>query len=150
MARGADPDEVRDRLRQPELWQDPARLTRLASELRVAELSPQLATTVGRVSRTGGGEAIALLTATQNRFPQDFWLNFELALTLNQQRRWDEALGYSRAALALRPDSSVAYIAIGEILRYMGRVDDAIDALERAVRHDARNLLAHSNLALRS
>ncbi len=147
VARGADPDEVRDRLRQPELWLDPARLTRVASELRVADLSPQLATTVGRVSRTGGGEAIALLTATQNRFPQDFWVNFELALALNQERRWDEALGFSRAAVALRPDSSVAYIAIGEILRNMGRVDGAIDALERAVGNDAGNLLAHTNLA---
>jgi tetratricopeptide (TPR) repeat protein/tRNA A-37 threonylcarbamoyl transferase component Bud32 len=147
VARGADPDEVRDRLRQPELWLDPARLTRVAKELRVAELSPQLATTVGRVSRAGGGEAIALLTATQNRFPQDFWVNFELALTLNQERRWDEALGYSRAALALRPDSSAAYNGLGEILRSMGRVDEAIDALERAVRLDARNLPAHSNLA---
>ena len=147
VARGADPDEVRDRLRQPELWRDTARLTRVASELRVAELSPQLATTVGRVSRWGGGEAIALLTATQNRFPQDFWVNFELALALNQERRWDEALGYSRAALALRPDSSAAYFGLGEILRSMGRVDEAINALERAVRLDARNLPAHSNLA---
>ena len=147
VARGADPDAVRDRLRQPELWLDPARLTRVARELKVAELSPQLATAVGRVSRTRGGEAIALLTATQNRFPQDFWVNFELALTLNQERRWDEALGYSRAALALRPDSSASYNGLGEILRSMGRVDEAINALERAVRLDARNLPAHSNLA---
>ena len=27
VARGADPDAVRDRLRQPELWRDAARLT---------------------------------------------------------------------------------------------------------------------------
>ena len=147
MARGADPDGVRDRLRQPELWLDAARLTRVARELRVAELSPQLATALGRVSRQSGGEAIALLTATQNRFPQDFWVNFELAWALNQERRWDEALGYFRAALALRPDSSAAYNGLGEILRSMGRVDDAIDPLEQALRLDPRNLLAHYNLA---
>ncbi|MGA3186409.1 MAG: hypothetical protein ABSF22_04800, partial [Bryobacteraceae bacterium] len=46
--------------------------------------------------------AIALLTATHNRFPQDFWVTFELAWALNQERRRDEALGYFRAALALR------------------------------------------------
>ena len=78
-ARGADPDGVRDRLRQPELWLDAAGLTRVARELRVAELSPQLAAALGRVSRRSGGEAIALLTAAQNRFPQDFWVTFELA-----------------------------------------------------------------------
>ena len=147
VARGAEPDEVRDRLRQPELWLNPAQLKRVAGELKVAELSPQLATAVGRVSRTRGGEAIAVLTATQRRFPQDFWVNFELSLTLSQGRRWDEALGYSRAALALRPDSSAAYIGLGEILRSMGRVDEEIDALERAVGLDARNLPAQANLA---
>ncbi len=147
VARGADPDEVRDRLRQPELWRDAARLTRVARELRVAELSPQLATALGRVSRKSGGEAIALLTATQNRFPQDFWVTFELAWALNQERRWDEGLGYFRAALALRPESSAAYNGLGEILRSMGRVDEAIDPLEQALRLDPRNMLAHYHLA---
>ncbi len=147
VARGADPDGVRDRLRQPELWLDAARLTRVARELRVAELSPQLATALGRVSRKSGGEAIALLTATQNRFPQDFWVTFELAWALNQERRWDEGLGYFRAALALRPDSSAAYNGLGEILRSMGRVDEAIDPLEQALRLDPRNMLAHYHLA---
>jgi tetratricopeptide (TPR) repeat protein len=147
VARGADPDEARARLRQPELWLDPARLTRVASELRVAELSPQLATTVGRVSRMGGGEAIALLTAAQNRFPQDFWVNYELAWALNQEHRWDEGLGYFRAALALRPDSSTAYNGLGEILYSMGRVDEAIGPAEQALRLDPRNASAHNTLA---
>ncbi len=148
VARSADPDGVRDRLRQPELWLDAARLTRVARELRVDELSPQLACALGRVSRQSGGEAVALLTATQKRFPQDFWVNFELAWQLNQQGRWDEGLGYFRAALALRPDSSAAYNGLGEVLRSMGRGDDAIEPLKQALRLDPRNLLAHYNLGL--
>src|SRR6516225_10650163 len=39
VARAADPDPQRDRLRQPELWRDGAALARLAEEARVAELS---------------------------------------------------------------------------------------------------------------
>ena len=113
----------------------------------MAELSPQLATALGRVSRKSGGEAIALLTAAQNRFPQDFWVTFELAWALNQERRWDEGLGYFRAALALRPNSSAAYNGLGEILRSMGRADEAIDPLEQALRLDSGNMLAHYNLA---
>ena len=148
VARSADPDGVRDRLRQPELWLDAARLTRVAKELRVDELSPQLASALGRVSRQSGGEAVALLTAAQERFPQDFRVNFELAWQLNQQGRWDEALGYFRTALALRPDSSAAYNGLGEVLHSMGRVDEAIEPLEQALRLDPRNLVAHYNLAL--
>ena len=148
VARDADPDEVRDRLRQPELWLDAARLTRVAKELRVDELSPQLASALSRVSRKSGGEAVALLTAAQQRFPQDFWVNFELAWPLNQVGRWDEALGYFRSALALRPDSSAAYNGLGEVLYSMGRMDEAIDPLEQALRLDPRNMLAHNNLAL--
>ena len=75
-------------------------------------------------------------------------MNFELAWALNQERRWDEALGYFRAALALRPDSSAAYNGLGEILRSMGRVDEAIEPLQHALRLDPRNMLAHYNLAL--
>ena len=74
-------------------------------------------------------------------------MTFELAWALNQERRWDEGLGYFRAALALRPDSSAAYNGLGEILRSMGRVDEAIDPLEQALRLDPRNLVAHYNLA---
>ena len=83
VARGADPDPARDRLRQPELWEDGARLTRLVQELRAPDdLSPQLATALGRVLRKTGGDAVPLLTAAQARYPQDFWLNFELGVAL--------------------------------------------------------------------
>ena len=148
VARSADPDGVRDRLRQPELWQDGGRLQRTAWELRAAEVSPQLASALSRVSRKSGGAALSLLTATHKRFPEDFWVTFELAWTLNRLRRWDEGLGYFRAALALRPDSAAAYNGLGENLRCQGRVDEAIDSLERALRLDPRNMLAHYNLAL--
>src|SRR5262249_53718654 len=73
-ARRADPDPTRDRLRQPELWRDGARLTGVVQEVRVAELSPQLATALGRVLRARGGEAVPLLSAAQARCPNDFWL----------------------------------------------------------------------------
>ena len=75
-------------------------------------------------------------------------MNFELAWQLNQQGRWDEALGYFRTALALRPDSSAAYNGLGEVLRSMGRVDEAIEPLEHALLLDPRNMLAHYNLGV--
>jgi serine/threonine-protein kinase len=117
VARGADPDPSRDRLRRPELWQDAPGLTRLVKELRVEDLSPQLLTALGRILGKTGGEAVPLLSAAQARYPQDFWLNYELGWALRQSQRSDEALGFFRAAQALRPESSLAHNAIGVTLR---------------------------------
>jgi serine/threonine-protein kinase len=117
VARGANPDPSRDRLRQPELWQDGPKLTRLVLELRVEDLSPQLLTALGRVLRRTGGEAVPLLSLAQARYPQDFWLNYELGWALRHSGRCDEALGFFRAALALRRDSSLAQNALGGTLR---------------------------------
>jgi eukaryotic-like serine/threonine-protein kinase len=145
IARRADPDPALDRLRQPDLWQDRNKLMSLAEELR-AELSPQLATTLGRISRESGGDAVVLLTAAQRRFPQDFWLNFELGFALFEAHRFDEALGYYRAALALRPDVGVAHNGVGVTLAWLGRTDDAIEHFQEALRLDPKNAWAHHNL----
>ena len=80
VARRADPHPARDRLRRPELWRDGPALTRLVRELGVDELSPQLATTLGSVLLSNGGDAVPFLTAAQARYPQDFWLNFDLGV----------------------------------------------------------------------
>jgi tetratricopeptide (TPR) repeat protein len=147
VARGADPHPTRDRLRQPELWQNGAQLTRFVQESKVAELSPQLATALGRVARESGGDAVALLSAAQARFPQDFWLNRELGWALYQVHRSDEALSYYRAALALRPKTSAVHNGIGAVLHDMGRMDEAIGHLQEALRLDPENVTALTNLA---
>jgi serine/threonine protein kinase/Flp pilus assembly protein TadD len=146
VASGADRDAARDRLRQPELWHDGPRLTQVAEELRVAELSPQLATALGRVARDSGGEALPLLTAAQARFPQDFWLNFELGWALHRAQRWDEALGYYRAALALRPEASVVHNNLGLALSDKGRADEGVSHLRQGLRLDPKSGLLSSNL----
>jgi serine/threonine protein kinase/Flp pilus assembly protein TadD len=148
VARGADPDPLRNRLRHPELWKDGAALTRLVQEWRVDEFSPQLATALGRVLLENGGDAVPLLTAAQARFPHDFWLNFELGGALYQARRLDEALGYYRVAVALRPETSAAYNSLGLTLVANDRPDEAIGPLQQALRLDSKNVWAHNNLGL--
>ncbi|HZY86420.1 MAG TPA: tetratricopeptide repeat protein, partial [Gemmataceae bacterium] len=147
VARQADPDPSRDRLRQPELWRDGARLTRLVQEMRVDELSPQLLTALSRVLlETDDGEAVPLLSAAQARYPQDFWLNFELGRALYRSRRKDEALGFCRAALALRPEVSLAHNSVGVTLAALGREDEGIRHLRQAVNLDPNFAWAHTNL----
>ena len=148
VARRADPDPLRDRLRQPELWQDASSLKRIVQELRGEELSPQLLTALVRVSRNTPDELVPLLAAAQARFPQDFWLNLELAWALDAAQQSDEALGYLRAALALRPEAPLAHNNLGVILSRKGRLDEAIRHYQQILRLDPSYALAHVNLGL--
>jgi serine/threonine-protein kinase len=121
VARAADPDPRRDRVRQPELWADGPRLTRLVRELRVEELSPQLVTALGRALARTGGDAMPFLSAGEAHYPQDFWLNYELGWALRGTPNGEnQALPFFRAALALRPESSLAREAIGATTRGNG------------------------------
>jgi serine/threonine-protein kinase len=146
VARGADPDPTRDRLRQPELWDDGPGLTKLVNELPVGGLSPQLVSALGRVLLKTGGDAVPLLSAAQARNPQDFWLNFELGWALHVSRRSDEALGFYRAALALRPEASAAHNGVGAALKAQGRLDEAIGHYTQALDIDPNFAMVHHNL----
>jgi tetratricopeptide (TPR) repeat protein len=126
---------------------DRDRLTQLAHEPTPAELSPQLATALARVAIDDHADPVPLLTAARARFPDDFWLNFELGAALHKARQDNEALGYLRAALSLRPTSSAVYRGIGETLRTLGRLDEALDSLREAVRIDPNFVSGHINLA---
>jgi serine/threonine-protein kinase len=152
VARGTDPDPLRDRLRQPELWRNGPALTKLVQEtmlvekVRVDELSPQLAVTLGRILFQNHEDAVPLLTAAHARHPHDFWLNFQLGWTLCESRRSDEALGYFRAAMALRPDAAPTYRGVGASLGRMGRVDEAIGYFQQALNIAPDYAVAHNDL----
>jgi serine/threonine-protein kinase len=146
VARMADNNPARNRLRQPELWRDGVRLAQIVHDPSGAEVSPQLALALDRAAHESGGDAIPLLTAVQARYPQDFWINFGLGSTLSQTGRWDEALGYYRAALAIRPDVSAACNSLGVALWFKDRRDEAIGHFKEAVRLDPNAIVAHFNL----
>jgi tetratricopeptide (TPR) repeat protein len=146
VANEADRNPARNELRRMKLWRDGARLTRIAQEPSGAELSPQLAIALGRAASESGGDAVPLLTAAQARYPQDFWLNFGLGATLCEAERWDEAIGYSRAALAVRPEVSAARINLGRALYAKGQWDEAFGYFQQAFEIDPKSVAAHINL----
>jgi tetratricopeptide (TPR) repeat protein len=146
VARRADPDRWRDRLRDPRLWQQPAALERLARQAKLTELSPQLVMTLARVLAAQGGDAVPLLTAAQARHPQDFWLNFGLGLVLQARKQAGEAVGYYRAALALRPNTSAVYNNLGVALQAKGDLDGAIACYRKALAINPRYAQALNNL----
>jgi serine/threonine-protein kinase len=147
VARRADRDPWRDRLRQPQVWKDRAALTRLAAEAKEAALSPQLATALSRA--LGPGEdAVLLLTAAQKRFPEDFWLNFQLAAALYGAQRYDDAAGFYRAALARRPLTLAAHTNLGNALNKAGRLVEGMDQYKEALRLDPNYTMAYYNLGI--
>src|SRR5438045_8893839 len=70
VAREADQNPARNRLRQPELWRDGARLTQIAQEPSGAEVSPQLAIALDRAAHQSGGDALPLLISVQAHYPR--------------------------------------------------------------------------------
>src|SRR5262249_32515643 len=85
-----------------------------------------------------GGDAVPLLTAAQARYPNDFWINLHLAGALHEPGKLDEALGYYRAALALRPEVGAVHNNFGIALANRGRLDEAIGPLQQASPRHAR------------
>jgi hypothetical protein len=70
---------------------------------------------------------VDFLRRAQRGSPSDFWINHYLASSLSTlgAARLDEAIGYYRAALAIRPESPEARYNLGIALRDIGRLDDA-------------------------
>jgi tetratricopeptide (TPR) repeat protein len=69
-----------------------------------------------------------------------------LAEALHEAKRWDEAIGYCRAALALRPHASAVHNNLGNALSNKGLLDEAIGHYQQALRLDPKHASAHNNL----
>jgi tetratricopeptide (TPR) repeat protein len=149
VARRADPDPWRDRVREPVAWGDRAALVELARTAPVAEQSVQLLAALGEQLQLTGGdtEVTEFLRRVQRAHPDDFWANFGLAYAL-VKREPEEAVGYYRAALALRPGAAAVYNNLGETLRAQGRLDDAIDHYQQALQINPKLAYAHNDLGL--
>jgi predicted Zn-dependent protease len=130
ISRAADPDPWRCRLRDALESKDPKTLEGLAASARGDQLP--LATAVLLARLTQGGEAaertVDTLKQVQRRHPDDFWINQMLALTLGSLKspRPEDAIRYYAMAVALRPQSPGAHYNLGNALRAMGQLDEAV------------------------
>ncbi len=151
VARTADPDPWRDKVRDPLVWNDRAKLRELAETAAVEKQSVQLLIALGERLQSGPGnaeaDAVNFLRRVEQAHVSDFWANYMLADALADTDRNEEAVGYYRAALAVRPDVGDAWYNLGLELEEMDRWDDALAALEQCVRLDPRHGSAHSALA---
>jgi serine/threonine-protein kinase len=146
VARTVDPGEWSDRLRDPQVWKDRAALARLAEQVPVRELSPQLLLVFGRALWAGKVAALPLLRRAQAEHPDDFWLAYQLGTELHEAKRSEEAAGALRVALALQVDNQAAYNFLGVVLREQGKQEEAIANYQKALSLDPGFGNAYTNL----
>lgn len=77
-------------------------------------------------------DALALLSEAQQHHPDDFWLNYLLGHFWAKERP-QHAIGYFRAAVAIRPSSDQAYCKLACTLRDAGDTDAAVAAFRKAI-----------------
>jgi serine/threonine-protein kinase len=146
LARRVDPDPWRNRLRDIVLSRNGGDIMQLRRDLeqlaRTAPVEELPAATLGLLGTLGPARANAsgpmaeALQRAQRRFPGDFWINHNLGITLAQLQppRLEEATGFARAAVALRPESPMAHANLGITLRRKGDIDGAIAEYREAIR----------------
>jgi serine/threonine protein kinase/Flp pilus assembly protein TadD len=151
LARRVDPDPWRDQVRVPFVPSNRAKLNALAAKALVDQslfrrLSPQMLQLVG--SRLSGTkEEERWLRQAQQLHPTDFWLNFVLGNTLYKVQP-QQAEGFYRAALAVRPQFGAAWNNLGRALVKQKDFKGAEAAYRRAIECNGRFALAWCNLGM--
>ena len=117
VARKADPDPWRDRVRDPDpqAWKDRARLAELARTAPMEHESLHLLVALGSRLQDDGGDqdAISFLRRVQRAHPADFFANYMFACALRETGDAWAAVGHFRAALAVRPDAANGWYGLG-------------------------------------
>jgi tetratricopeptide (TPR) repeat protein len=144
----ADPDPWRDRARDLATLKHPDALAAVALEAPVANQPvPLLLTVGGELLKARPDDALLLLRRVQAAHPSDFWAIFALGEALGA-RKDPDAIGFDRAAIALRPEAAAAHVNLGLALTAQNRIDEAIDSMSRAVALDPRSSVAQYDLAI--
>jgi serine/threonine-protein kinase len=151
IARLADPDGWRSRLRQALERQDKRALVELAGSEEITQQPPLTLATLATALRVRVAfkQAEALLRQARQRQPGDFWINTDLAMILMEipPARLEEAICFFTAAVAVRPSNPSAHQNLARGLEYKGRLDEAIAEYQEAIRIKQDFHDAHFNLA---
>jgi serine/threonine-protein kinase len=130
----ADDDEWRRAFREALLEKDAKKLSALAlapgaGDQPAVVASGLAAAMLGNMYKY---DAQLFMRAAQQRHPDDFWINYFLGCFWREDYP-QEAVGYLRAAVAIRPKSEGAHLVLGRALRNSGDEEGAIAAFRNSV-----------------
>lgn len=137
-ARLADQGSLwRDRFRDASRWRDSNHLQELAATAFTSTPAPsehQLSL-LGLLLREEGdfGQTIHLLNEACRRQPRNFWVHREMGFMQFRMGRSQNAAGYFRAALALRPNNAAGHEGLALCMATLQQSNEAISARRRAV-----------------
>jgi tetratricopeptide (TPR) repeat protein len=150
-------DKWRNQLRDLLLRRDVRAIRELARTAPVEELPSGTLGLLGdwvwnavESGATVSEPTLQVLRRAQQRFPADFWINHNLAVALTKAEppRWDEAIGFFRVTVALRPLSPGTHSSLGAALYNKGDLDGAIAECQKAIRLKSDYAPPHNNLGL--
>jgi len=147
----ADDDPWRRQCRDALLRDDRPALLRLARQPESLAQSPAtLQFLGGRLYSFDRPAAVKLLSQAQQRHPADMWINLDLAEVLMNMTppQVENAIGYYRAAMAIRPESAGIHLNLANALKEKGDLDAAIAEYREAIRLKPDLVVAHGNLGL--
>jgi serine/threonine-protein kinase len=125
-------------------------LEKLASAEEVGTLPARALTHLATQLEKAGAKASAakLLRRAQQKHPAEFWVNYDLGVTVLKGTPPDrvEAVRFLTAALALRPESPGAHYNLGIVLEQNGQADEAIACFRKAIELDPKLAAAHTSL----
>jgi serine/threonine-protein kinase len=130
----ADDDGWRYAFREALIENDAEKLGSLARAPAASAEPPVVVSALAQFILGGKykNEALSIMRDAQHRDPGDFWTNYLLGCFW-----WEDypqaAVGYFRAAVAVRPTSYGAYTMLGRALLGVGDVEGAIGAFRRSV-----------------
>ncbi|HBI43452.1 MAG TPA: hypothetical protein DDY78_11430 [Planctomycetales bacterium] len=146
----ADDDPWRRSFREAWRRHDAKRMKALAAEAEALAQPPAMLEWLAAYLADAGlsEEAAVLLRQAQQRYPGDFWISLTLGNVCRRLHppRPQEAVGYMRAAVAIRPGSAGAHHNLGAVLGDSGAWAAALGEFRRAIELDPQDSRAHDGL----
>ena len=136
----------RGRALDPAIWKDEPALFQVIETAPSPEQSVALLLAIELHTTAPSEIRVAFLKRVHEQHPRDFWANARLGAWLIYAGKYEEAIGYYRAALAIRPGVSMVHSNLGVALCLANRPGEAIVHYRKAVALDPAGIVIRQNL----